>query len=163
MPCPGVMSSEEFDGKTLRLRAEGNEGEERIGAEAKDAEVAGGFVGDEEHAGLFVGAGKIEAHGAGRRADVDGLGDAAIDDIDGKNVTSRAVGDIHLGSVFTEDGTGGRIADEKGIADLVRPGVDGLQDVGFGRNDVKFAAVGLEQHLRRSAGEFEIGEQDGAL
>ena len=41
------------------------------------------------------------------------------------------------------------------------PGVDGLEAVGIGRDDVEFAAIGLEEHLRRIAGEFEIGEKSG--
>ncbi len=33
----------------------------------------------------------------------------------------------------------------------------------FGRDDVEFAAVGLEKHLRGASGEFEIGEQNAAM
>ena len=35
-------------------------------------------------------------------------------------------------------------------------GVDDLQAVGFGRDDVEFAAVGLEDHVRRLAYQLEI-------
>ena len=37
-----------------------------------------------------------------------------------------------------------------------------MQAVSLGRDDVEFAAVGLEEHLRGLAGEFEIGEEDAA-
>ena len=42
------------------------------------------------------------------------------------------------------------------------PSVDDFEDVGFGRDDVEFAAVGLHEHLRGAAGELKIREQDGA-
>src|ERR1700722_8137661 len=42
----------------------------------------------------------------------------------------------------------------------MRGGVDDLQAVSFGRDQVEFAAVGLEEHLRGAAGEFEMGEKN---
>ena len=42
------------------------------------------------------------------------------------------------------------------------PSVDGLEAVGVWGNYENFAAIGLEQHLRGSAGELEIGEENGA-
>ena len=44
----------------------------------------------------------------------------------------------------------------------MRPGVDGLQAVRFGGNDVEFTAVGLEKHVGGLAGEFEIGDENAA-
>jgi len=38
-----------------------------------------------------------------------------------------------------------------------------LEAVSVGGNDVEFATVGLEEHLRGHAGELEIGDEDGAL
>ncbi len=42
------------------------------------------------------------------------------------------------------------------------PGVDGLEAVGVGGNYENFAAIRLEKHLRGSASELEIGEENGA-
>src|SRR5579859_2845158 len=43
---------EEFDGYALGGVAYGDQGDQGVGAEAEDGEVAGGFVDDEEHGGL---------------------------------------------------------------------------------------------------------------
>ena len=53
-------------------------------------------------------------------------------------------------------------AEDHVIADFVRGGVDDLQAVGVGGDQVEFATVGLEEHLSGAAGEFEIGEKDAA-
>jgi len=44
----------------------------------------------------------------------------------------------------------------------VGPGVDDLKAVGFGRNDVKFTAVGLDQHLRGLTCKVKIGDENAA-
>ena len=96
----------------------------------------------------------------GRGADGDGTAEeAAIVDVDGNDAGGGAIGNVHFGFVGSDDGGGGSGAEEHGVAHFVGPGVDGLQAVGVGRDDVNFAAVGLEKHLRGSAGEFEIGEK----
>ena len=153
---------EEFYGDALWGVAYGDEGDEGVGAEAEDGEVTGGFVGHEEHGGLGDGLRKIEAHGVGGGADVDGLANAAIDDVHGEDAAGGAIGDVHFGGVFGEDGASGSGAEEHGVAYFVRPGVDGFENVGFGRDDVEFAAVGFHKHLRGAAGKLEVCEQDGA-
>jgi len=45
----------------------------------------------------------------------------------------------------------------------VGPGVDGLEAVCVRRDEIEFAGVGFEEHLRRKSGKFEIGEEDGAF
>src|ERR1700738_2467157 len=48
------------------------------------------------------------------------------------------------------------------VTDFVRRSVDDLQAVSFRRDQVEFASVGLEQHLRGAAGEFEMRQQNAA-
>ena len=145
------------------MGADGDEGEERIGAEADDGEVVGGFVDDEEHVGFGAGIGGSETHGGGRGANRNGLRDAAVEDVKRHEAAGGPVRDIHFGGVGGDDGAGGSGPEEHVVAHFVGPGVDGLQAVGVGRDDVKFAAIRLEEHLRGLAGEFEIGDEDGAL
>jgi hypothetical protein len=45
----------------------------------------------------------------------------------------------------------------------VGPGVDGLQAVSVGGDQVEFAAIGFKKHLRGLSGELEIGEKNGAI
>jgi len=142
--------------------AYGDHGEEGIGAGAEDAEVAGGFVDDEKHGGTRGGIGSVETHGAGSRADVDGLVDAAIVDVDGNNAAGGAVGHVHPAGIGADDGVGGSGAEEHVVAQFVSPGVDDLQAMSVGRNHVKFAAIGFDQHLRGITSEFEIGDEDAA-
>jgi hypothetical protein len=145
------------------LGADLDHGQEGIGAGADNGEVAGRFVDDEEHGGGSAGFGGIEAHGGRRSADVDGASNnATIEDVDDHDATSFAIGDVHFGEIFFEDGGGGSGAEHHVVGKLVGPGVDDLQAMGFGRDDVEFAAVGLEEHLRGLAGEFEVGEEDAA-
>src|SRR4029077_10670903 len=104
-----------------------------------------------------------EAHGGGGSADIDGASDdAAIEDVDGHDAAGFAIRDVHFGEVLFEDGGGRSGAEHHVVGEFVRPGVDDLQAVGLGRDDVEFAAVGLEEHLRGLAGEFEIGEENTA-
>jgi len=121
------------------------------------------LVGDEEHGGFCAGRGRIKAHDAGLRADVDGTPDAAIDVVERHDAARGAIGDVHFGGVGIDDGVVRLGTEEHGVADFVGPGVDGLQTVSFRGNDVKFAAVGLQQHGGGLAGEFKIGEEDGAF
>ena len=156
------MRSEGFEGQALRLGAEGNEGDQGIGAGADDGEVGGSFVGNEKHGGLGVGIGRSKAHGGGRRADGNGAGNAAIENVDGGDAVGGAIGDVHAAGVVGEDGGSGSGAEEHGVREFVSPGIDDLEAVRRGRNDVEFAAIGLEKHLRGSAGELEIGDGHGA-
>ena len=41
------------------------------------------------------------------------------------------------------------------------PGIDDLEAVGVGGNDVEFAAIGLQKHLRGIPGKLEIGDEGG--
>lgn len=148
----------------MGVGAYGDEGDEGMSAGADDGEVVRGFVDDEEHgrSGARVGGG--EAHEVGSGADVDGtIENAAIEDVDGDDARGGAIGDIEFGGVVGDDGAGRSGAKEHGVGHLVGPGVDGLETVGIGRDDVEFAAIGFEEHLRGSAGEFEVGEKNGAV
>ena len=146
----------------MGLGADGDEGDQGVGASADNGEVGGSFVGNENHGGLGVGIGRSEAHRGRRGADGNGAGDAAVEDIDGGDAAGGAISDVHAAGIVGEDGGGGSGAEKHGIRDLVGPGIDNLKAVGVGRDDVKFAAIGLEKHLRGSSGEFEIGDEDGA-
>ena len=146
------------------MRAAGDKGDEGVVPGADDGEIVGGFVDGEEHGGEGAGIGGGEAHEAGRGADRDGAPqNSAIFDVDGDEARGRAVGDVHFGRIRIDDGAGGREAKKHGVSHLMRPGVDRLETVRVRRDDVEFAAVGLEEHLRGLAGEFEIGDEDGAL
>ena len=156
-------SLEGFYRQALGVRADGNQGEERVGARPDDGEVARGFVHDEKHRGLRPGVGRGKTHGRRRSADGDGrIGDAAIVDVDAEHARGGAVGDVHFGSIVGDDGACGSGAEEHVVADFVHPGVQGLKAVRLGRNYVEFAAIGLQEHLLGSAGEFEIRDQHGA-
>jgi len=76
--------------RVLRLRAgeyclpdQGDQGIVR----SEDGEIAGGFVDDEEHGGLGDGFWQVERMALARR-DVDGLADAAIEDVHGKDAAA---------------------------------------------------------------------------
>ena len=43
------------------------------------------------------------------------------------------------------------------------PGIDDLEAVRFGSDDVEFAAIGLEEQVGGLSGEFEIGEEESAV
>jgi len=146
------------------MRAAGDEGDEGVVAGANDGEVVGGFVNDKEHGSEGAGIGRGEAHEIGPGADGNGAAEnTAIFDIDGDEARGGTVGDVHFGRIGVDDRAGGCEAEKHGVSHLMRPGVDGLETVRVGRDDVKFAAVGLEKHLHGLAGEFEIGDEDGAL
>src|SRR5215469_10095849 len=134
-PSPGRVKGGarlvEFHGEALRLGANGDESEEGVGVGADDGEVRRGFVSDEQYAGFVVGARKVEAHGRGSGAYIDWLGDAAIDDVHGKDVARGTIGDVHFGGIFGEESTGRGVTDQKRIAHFMRPGIDGLQNVSF--------------------------------
>jgi hypothetical protein len=154
--------SEEFDGEALGTVADRDDGEERVIASADDGEIAGSFVDDEKHGRLGAGCDGIEAHGTGGSADGEGFGGATIEDVERDNATGGAIGDVHFGSIIGEDGVEGSGAEKHGVCYFVGPSVNGLQAVGFRRDDVEFAAIGLKEHLRRAAGEFEISEEHAA-
>ena len=86
-----------------------------------------------------------------------------IEDVDGDDAGGGAIGDIHFGGVGADDGESGSRTEEHRVAHFVSPGVNGLQAVGLGRDDVEFAAVGFEKHLRGLSREFEISEENGAI
>lgn len=154
---------EGFDGEALGVGADGDEGDEGVGAGADDGEVVGGFVDDKKHGGLGARVSGREAHGGGSSADGDGLGDATVDDVEGNHAAGGAIGNVHFRGFRGEDAADRSEAEEHGVTDFVGPRVDDLEAVGAGGDDVEFAAIGLEEKLRRSAGEFEIGDEDGAL
>jgi hypothetical protein len=143
--------------------ADGDQSEERVGARADDREVAGGFVDHQEHWGNGTGVGGGKAHGGGGSAHGDGYADATIDDVEGNDTAGDAVANVHLDGFGREDTGGGSETEEHGVAHFVCPGVDDLQAVGIGGDDVEFAAIGFEEHLRGIAGEVEIGDEHGAL
>jgi len=98
-----------------------------------------------------------------READGDGTAEeATIVNVDGDDTGGGAIGDVHFGFVGSDDGGSGSGAEEHGVAHFVGPGVDGLQTVSVGGDDVNFTAIGFEEHLRGSAGELEIGEKRAA-
>ena len=88
--------------------------------------------------------------------------EVAIHDIDGNDAVGGGVAHVHQAGVGAENGARGRGAQHHVIADFVRSSVDDLQAVSFGRDQVEFTAVGLEQHLRGAAGQFEMGEKNAA-
>ena len=143
--------------------AGGDHGEQRVGAGTDYGQIAGGFVDDQEHGRRRACFCWIEAHGSRRSADGDGTAGASIDDVEWQDAAGFAIGDVHFAGIGGQDAGCGSRAEHDVVAHFVGPGVDGLQAVGFGRDDVEFAAIGLEKHLRGLAGKVEIGEQDAAF
>jgi len=151
---------EGFESEALRLRADGDKGDEGVGAGTEDGEVVGGFVDDEKHGRLFIGIRGSEAHRRGRRADSNGFGNAPIEDVNGSNASGSTIGDVHTTGVVREDSGRRRGTKQHGVRDFVRPSIDDLQAVSGGRDDVEFAAIGLEEHLSGRSGEFEVGDEN---
>ncbi len=113
--------------------------------------------------------GGIEANGTrglpGRDEEflaVDGANDATVVDVHSGDAISGGVAHIEQARVGIEDSASGRVAQHNVVADFVGPGIDRLQTVRVGRDDVELAAVRLEQHVRRNSGELQICQQDTA-
>jgi hypothetical protein len=155
---------EGFYSQAFGVRADGDQRQKGVRAGADDGQVVRGFANNEKHGRLRAGVGGGKAHEGRRSADGDGaIENAAVEDVQSNDTRGGAIGDVHFGGVAIDD-TGGRSgAEQHGVGYFVSGSVDDLEAVGFGRKDVELAAVGLEKHLRGSAGEFEIAEENGAI
>jgi hypothetical protein len=154
---------EDFDGEEMGAEADGDHGDEGVGARAENGEVGGVLVDNEEHGGYFADFGRRETHRGRGGSDRDGLSGATIEDIEGHDAACGAVSDVHFGGIGGDDGGGGGGTEEHVVANFVGPGVDGLEAMRFRSDDIEFAAIGLEEHAGGLASEFEIGEEERAL
>jgi len=72
---------EDFDGEGAGAGADRDHSDEGVGAGAKNGEVGGILVNNEEHGGYFAGVGGRKTHRGRGSSDRDGLADATIEDI----------------------------------------------------------------------------------
>ena len=102
------MKLKQFDGEVGGVWADGDHGDEVVGADADDGDVGGVLVDGEEEA--FLG---VEAEGAGALAGGDGetfggvAVEAAVDDVDGDDAVGGCVADVHEAGVGAYYGAGG--------------------------------------------------------
>src|ERR1700736_3137286 len=140
----------QFNRQLLRMIANWNHGQEALVVQARAdyREVAGTLVDDEKQVFLRVKANRARrlADGDEQFAAVDGADDAAIVDVHGGEAVRGSVGDIEQAGVGAENRARWRITEHQVVAHFVGPGIDDLQAVRIGRDDVKLAAVGFQQH-----------------
>src|SRR6266571_3570638 len=134
--------------------ADWNHGHQKICAHADDGQVAGALAHDQEQSlvGIETQCRRSIAHGNGGDRFSWITDNASINDVHGCDAVRSGVRNIKQAGIGAEDAASGGGSQFHVVAHLMRPGIDGLKSMGFGRNHVEFATVRLEEHVRGLSG-----------
>src|SRR5260370_16263462 len=128
--------------------ADWDHGHQKICARPDNGQVAGALARDEEKSlvGIETQCRRSIAHGNGGDRFSWITDNASINDVHGCDAVRGGVRNIKQAGIGAEDAASGGGSQLHVVAYLMRPGIDGLKSMGFGRNHVECATVRLQEH-----------------